>query len=296
MNFNILKISPFQRVIFSLIGGIGFGILLGEPAGKLEILGDAYIRLLQMTVLPYILFSLIGGLGQLDMDMAKRIGIAGAGLILFLWATTMIALLAMPLAYPEWTSASFFSSSLITKPATFDPLALYIPANPFKVLANTTVPAVVVFSIAMGISLITVQNKNGLLQVLQNVSDALMKMASFVAKLAPIGIFALSAAAAGTLDLQSLTRLQVYLWVYASAWFVLTFFTLPMFVAWSTPFSYREVMRDARTAMVTAFAAGTVLVVLPMIIERSKALLAAHSDENENSEAHTAIDILVPTA
>ena len=60
---------------------------------------------------------------------------------------------------------------------------------------------------------------------------------------------------------------------FATAWFVLTFFTLPMFVAWATPFSYREVMRDARTAMVTAFALGTVLVVLPMIAERCKALL-----------------------
>ena len=290
----IFKLSPFQRVVASLIGGILFGILVGEPAGKLDILGEAYIRLLQMTVLPYILFSLIGGLGRLDVDMAKRIGIAGAGLILFLWATTMIALLAMPFAYPDWTSASFFSSSLITKPATFDPLTLYIPANPFHVLADTIVPAVVVFSIAMGIALISVPNKDGLLLVLQNVSDALMRMASFVAKLAPIGIFALSAAAAGTLDLQSLARLQVYLWVYASAWMVLTFFTLPMFIAWATPFSYREVMRDSRTAMITAFAAGTVLVVLPMIVERSKALLEKHGMTSK--EACTAIDVLVPTA
>ncbi len=296
MNIRIFRLSPFQLVIFSLIGGIVFGVLVGKPAGKLEILGDAYIRLLQMTVLPYILFSLVGGLGRLNMDMARRIGIAGAGLILFLWATTMLTLLVMPFAYPDWTSASFFSSSLITKPASFDPLTLYIPANPFKSLANTIVPAVVVFSIAMGIALIPVRNKDGLILLLQNVSDALMKMASFVAKLAPIGIFALSAAAAGTLDFQALTRLQVYLWVYAGAWLVLTFFTLPMFVALATPFSYRDVIREARTPMVTALAAGTVLVVLPMIAERAKQLLGEHSNLGKSDEARTAIDVLVPTA
>ncbi|MCU7959575.1 MAG: cation:dicarboxylase symporter family transporter [gamma proteobacterium symbiont of Bathyaustriella thionipta] len=290
----IFKISPFQRVILSLVAGIIVGLLLGNTAGKLEIVGTAYIRLLQMTVLPYILFSLIGGLGQLNMDMARRIGMVGAGLILFLWTTTMIALLAMPLAFPDWTSASFFSSSLISQASTFDPVSLYIPANVFQALANTVVPAVVVFSISMGIALISVTNKDGFLLSLQNVSDALMKIASFIAKLAPIGIFALSAAAAGTLDFQALTRLQVYLWVYAGAWLVLTFFTLPMFVAWATPFSYREVMQDARTALVTAFAAGTVLVVLPMIIVRSKALLAKHG--MQSNEATTAIDVLVPTA
>jgi Na+/H+-dicarboxylate symporter len=296
MNINILKLSPLQRVIFSLVAGIVFGILVGESAGRLEVIGEAYIRLLQMTVLPYILFSLIGGLGRLDMDMARRIGIIGTGLILFLWATTMIALLAMPFAYPDWESASFFSSGLITQPASFDPLELYIPANPFKVLANTTVPAVVVFSIAMGLSLIAVPDKDNLLHVLQNISDALMEMASFVAKLAPIGIFALSAAAAGTLDFHSLARLQVYLWIFTTAWLVLTFLTLPLFVAWATPFSYREVMRTAIPAMVTAFAAGTVLVVLPMIVERCKVLLRKHRIKSKNSEAATMIDVLVPTA
>ena len=271
-----------------------FGLVVGEEAGRLEVLGDIYIRLLQMTVLPYILFSLIGGLGALDMEMAKRIGIAGAGLILFLWLTTMIVLLTMPLAYPDWESASFFSSSLITPPVAFDALSLYIPANPFHVLANTIVPAVVVFSIAMGIALISVKEKDGLLLAMKNVSDALLNIASFVARLAPIGIFALTANAAGTLDFESLTRLQIYLWVYLGAWLVLLFFTLPMFVAWATPFSYRDVMRDARTAMVTAFAAGTVLVVLPMIAERSKALLEKY--RLTSSEADTAIDVLVPTA
>ncbi|HEB97888.1 MAG TPA: cation:dicarboxylase symporter family transporter [Thiotrichales bacterium] len=294
MRIGRLSVTPFQLVILSLVGGILFGMVVGEWAGKLKWIGDAYIRLLQMTVLPYILFSLMGGLGRLDLDMARRIGIAGAGLILFLWTTAMLTLLTMPLAYPDWTSASFFSTSLITPPSSFDPLTLYIPSNPFHALANTIVPAAVVFSIAMGLALISVDNKDGLLLGLQNLSDALMKIASFVAKLAPLGIFALSAAAAGTLDLQSLARLQVYLWVYAAAWGVLTFFVLPMLVAWATPFGYREVMRDARTAMVTAFAAGTVLVVIPMIIERTKALLKEKGLESD--EAGTAIDVLVPTA
>ncbi len=288
------KITPFQLVILSLVAGILFGAVLGEPAGQLEIVGDAYIRLLQMTVLPYILFSLMGGLGQLDIDMAKRIGRAGVGLILFLWLTAMLALLTMPLAYPEWTSATFFSTSLIEEPKGIDLLSLYIPSNPFYVLANTIVPAAVLFSIAMGLALITVRDKAGLIRGLHNLSDALMRIASFVARLAPVGIFALSAAAAGTLDLQALTKLQIYLWVYLAAWVVLTFVTLPLFVAWATPFGYREAMKDARTAMVTAFAAGTVLVVLPMIIERSKALLRQHG--MASSEAETAIDVLVPTA
>jgi len=294
MTFNPLKLSPFQRVIASLFFGIAVGIFVGEPAGKLDILGNIYIKLLQMTVIPYILVSLIGGLGRLDMAMAKRIGIKGGLLILFIWSLTMLSLLLLPLAYPNWTSASFFSTSLINDSPPLDLLNLYIPANPFYSMANTLVPAIVLFSLFLGIAMIGVNNKENFLLSLQNLSDALMKIASVVAKSAPIGIFALSAAAAGTLDIAAFSRLQVFLWAYLALWLVFVIFTLPMLVAWATPLSYREVLKDARLAMVTAFATGTVLVVLPMIAERAKTLIQQHKLDSEAT--NSAIDVLVPTA
>ena len=67
------KLSPFQRVIIALILGISAGIFVGEPAGDIKVIGDVYIRLLQMTVLPYVLVSIIGGLGRLDSNMASTV-------------------------------------------------------------------------------------------------------------------------------------------------------------------------------------------------------------------------------
>ncbi len=294
MVLNPLKLSPFQRVIASLFLGIFAGLFLGEPAGKLNIIGNIYIKLLQMTVIPYIMVSLIGGLGRLDLKMAKLIGITGGGLILFLWCLTALTLIFLPLAYPDWTSASFFSTSMVAESAKINFLDLYIPANPFYAMANTIVPAIVVFSIFLGVALITVNRRAGFILSMQNLSDALMKMASVVAKTAPVGIFALSAAAAGTLRVEELSRLQVYLWVYLAAWLILAFFALPVLVARATPFGYKEVIKDARLAMITAFATGTVLVVLPMIAEKTKQLLARKGLESETTIS--AVDALVPTA
>jgi len=288
------NLSPFSKVVAGLVLGILLGVFAGEPAGALEIVGNAYIRLLQMTVLPYILVSLISGLGRLDAKMAKHIGALGGSLILFLWLITLMTVLTMPFAYPDWTASAFFSASLVDEGAPFDPLTLYIPANPFFSLSNTIVPAVVLFSICLGLALIAVPDKDGLLRGLHNLSEALMRIASFVAKVAPLGIFAISAAAAGTLRLEELGRLQVYLWAYLGAWLVLAMVTLPMLVAWATPLSYRDVLREARVAMVTAFATGTVLVVLPMIAERCKELLTER--ELMDEKADSTVDVLVPTA
>ena len=211
-----------------------------------------------------------------------------------IWGVTLATLVCLPLAYPDWTSAARFSTSLLAEPEAFDPLALYLPSNPFHSLSHGTVPAVVLFCIVLGLALIPVRDKNPLLGSLRNLSDALMNVASFVGKIAPLGIFAIAAGAAGTLRVEDLSRLQVLLWVYLAAWSVLAIFTLPALVAWATPFTYRETLRESRVAMVTAFATGTVLVVLPMIAERCKALLK--EKRFDSPEAHTVVDVMVPTA
>jgi ABC-type amino acid transport substrate-binding protein len=123
---------------------------------------------------------------------------------------------------------------------------------------------------------------------------ALGRVASFVVKLAPIGIFAIAAEAAGTLRIEEIGRAQVYLGTYVVAWAILSFWTLPALVAAATPFTYTEVMRHARTAMLTAFATNTVLVVLPMIAEECKKLL--EEDGLETEETESTVDVLVPTA
>ena len=52
-------------VVIGLVAGIGVGLFIGERAAVFQIAADAYIKLLQMTVLPYITLSLVGGLGAL---------------------------------------------------------------------------------------------------------------------------------------------------------------------------------------------------------------------------------------
>ena len=288
------KLSPFQRVIIALLLGIFTGVFVGEPAGVLDVGGTIYIRLLQMTVLPYVLVSIIGGLGRLDNAMAANIGIKAIKVILFMWLAVMVTLLLIPLAYPTWETSGFFSTSMVAEAAKVDFVAMYIPSNVFAALSGTIVPAVVLFSLLMGIAVINIKNKGGLISLTDNIADGLQGVASFIATLAPLGIFAIAASAAGTLQPEELERLQVFLWVYLIAACLLGFVLLPLLVHWATPFSYRELMPIAGEAMVTALATGTVLVVLPMISERCKELLHKHDMECEATDS--TVDVLVPTA
>ena len=286
--------SLSAKILLGLGLGIGVGIFFGERVAPLHVVGEVFIQLLQMAVLPFVTVSLMLGLGRLTyhdaVSLTKKCGL----LLLVFWTMGMTMVLLMPLAFPDWESASFFSSALVQEKPELNFIKMYIPANPFHAFANTIVPAVVLFSIAMGIALIGVQNKQGLLDSLSAFLEALTRITNFVVGLAPIGVFAITASAAGTLDVEELGRLQVYLLTYTAVAFVLALWMLPGLVACLTPLTYREVVGHTRDALVTAFATGNLLVVLPILAQRSKELLQKCGLSDQDTES--SVDVIVPAS
>jgi len=287
-------LSLSSRIFLGLGAGIAAGLFFGEPAGALEPFGKAFIGLLQMTVLPYVTVSLIGGIGRLEPAGAQLLAMRAGGFLLLLWALAIAAALAMPLAFPAWSAATFFSASLLERPPDFDLVDLYIPANPFHALANNVVPAVVLFSGAVGVALIGVERKQPLLDVLDGIAAALERVNDFVARLTPLGVFALAASAAGTLTLEQLERLQVYFASYVALSSFLALWVLPGLAAALLPLSWRSVVVASRDALLTAFATGSVVLVLPLLVERARTLLVGADPRGR--QAATGVDVVVPAA
>ncbi len=60
-------ISLTTWIFLALLTGIFTGLFIGEYAEHLKFIGDVYVGLMQMTVLPYVVFSLIGNIGRLSV-------------------------------------------------------------------------------------------------------------------------------------------------------------------------------------------------------------------------------------
>ena len=200
----------------------------------------------------------------------------------------------MPLSFPDWESASFFVPSLVEEPEELDFFKLYIPANPFFSLANSIVPAIVVFGLIMGAALIGVERKQGLLDLLSVLLEVLTRVTDIVVKLAPIGVFAIAASAAGTMDLEELGRLQVYALAFIAMSLVLTFWVLPALVTCLTSLTYAEIIFPVRGALLTAFATGNLMIILPLLTERGKQILQKAELASEENES--IVEIIVPTS
>lgn len=281
-------------VLGGFILGIATGLFFGEQAAFLGDFGRAYVRLLQMAIIPYVVVSLIAGLGRLTPHQASRIAVYGGGVLLILLAAGSIVMLLAPLSYPDWEAANYFSSSLISSPSTVDFASLYITSNPFDALSNTVVPAIVTFSIIMGVAVMVSKRKTVLLNLLGELDESLMNITRFVVRIAPLGIFAISAHAAGTLDITSLDKLQVYIWSYLALWLVYFFILLPGLLAAFTPVTYREIFAACRIPFITAFVTSSVMVVLPMLIQQINLILEKHKLNDEETDA--AVDVIIPTS
>src|SRR5262245_3592360 len=285
-------LSLSSQVVLALLLGVVAGLFFGEHIAFLQSVGKAFILLLQMTVLPYIVLSLMTGLGNLTYQQVKTLALRVGTLLIISWGLAFLVILLMPLAFPTWVSASFFSTSLIEKQEEINLLTLFIPANPFYSLSNNFVPAVVIFSVAVGVALIGIENKQSLLANLDTLNRAMGRITQFMAKLTPYGVFAVVASAAGTMSFEELARLQVFLVLYVLMAALLTFWLFPALITSLTPLTYRQVVGATRDVLVTAFATGSALIVLPQLIERSQELL--RQSALSTPETERTVEVIIP--
>lgn len=284
--------STTRNILIGLALGVATGLFLGEKAAVLDFAAEGYVRLLQMTVLPYVMVSLIAGIGSLNGPQARRLFLRVGALTGALWLLVIGAVLLMPLAFPPVKSASFFSTSLVQAKEPLDFIALYIPANPFHSLANNIVPAVVLFSVFFGVALIGIERKGPLIEVLGLTERALKRANQFAVDLTPIGLFAIAAQTIGTEDAAQFDKLRVYLISYGAMTLLLSFWILPGFVACVTPISVRQILNKTRDALLTAFTTAQLFIVLPILIDRAKELLREQGFAE--SEEGSPPDVIVP--
>jgi Na+/H+-dicarboxylate symporter/ABC-type amino acid transport substrate-binding protein len=280
--------------LIGLAAGVALGLFIGERAARLQIAADAYVQLLQMTVLPYITLSLIGGLGSLSAADARRLGAGIGKLLLALWAIALLAVFAFPLMFPFFQTASFFSATLLQEGEAVDLLGLYIPANPFNSLANNVVPAVVLFSAFVGIALIGMPRRAVVLDIVQVANEAVGRVARFVVSLTPYGLFAIAAVIAGTFDPAEVAKIQVYLISYIAISLLLALWVLPGLIAVLTPVPHRAILARTRHALIVAFTTGSLFVVLPLLADDTRALLRAHLAVNPHDEQLP--DVIIPAS
>ncbi|MBI1400545.1 dicarboxylate/amino acid:cation symporter [Hyphomonas sp.] len=229
-------IDLWKRVLMGLVLGAALGLVLRQTLGTdaaaanvnawAKPIGDAFISLIKMLVVPLIFTTLVSGV--LAMGDPKKLGSLGGRALAMYMGTTVIAIsfglligtLIQPGAGFDTTMASPADlESTRAKLAANPPagsvgeqlmrtLLSIIPDNPVAALAKGDVLQIIFFAILLGIGiLLSGEVGKPLENIFNSASEAVMKMTLIVMETAPIGVFALMAWVLGQYGLGVLTVL-----------------------------------------------------------------------------------------
>ena len=259
-------------ILIGAAAGVIAGVVFGERTAILKPLGSAYAMMLQVAVYPYLLCSLLWGLGRLQPAMARRLFAASWSVYLLMWSLTFGAIWLISWAIPSAPLPTVVTPQTAQQAASF--LDLLIPANVFDALGRNHVPAVVIFAIVYGIAIQKIPSKAALFEVLDAVKVASVTIWGWIVRFAPIGVFALFAAAAGTIAPDRMGGLLLYLGLFLLGTLLLAFVVLPVVLAAIAPAGYREILRELRPAFVLALVTTLSVVALPFVQKAAEEIAA----------------------
>ncbi len=228
-----LKGIPLHtQILVALLLGALTGPMLGQVAVAIKPLGNAFINLLVMVVVPLIMASLI--IGTASLGDLRKLGRIGLKTVTFYLLATAIAvglglgaglLLGPGKGMDESVKDQIVSQYAEDATSRVDQaiaqrekssigefIVRIIPRNPFKAMADTDFLGIIFFALLFGITmtLLEERQRKPLLDVLQGVNDVMIMMVKLVMKVAPIGVFALIASQAAEFGYGMLLTLLKY--------------------------------------------------------------------------------------
>ncbi len=209
------KSNLLSRIMIALIAGVVVGIALGygDPAtskafvDNTKFLGDIFIRLLKMIVVPVILFSLIGGAASIAPSKLGRIGVK---IIAFYMATSALSVtlglffanLLQPGSGMNLVGSAGAAGKAAAAPSLATVFMNIIPTNPAESLAKGDVLPIIFFALLFGLSIAflkdskdatLVKGANTLYDVVNAAAETMYKIVHGIMQYAPIGVFFLIA-------------------------------------------------------------------------------------------------------
>lgn len=196
-------ISLWKRILLALVFGVIVGMIWGPGASTISWLGDLFVRLIRMVVVPLVFVTLVSGV--VAMGDPAKLGSLGAKTLAVYMLTTLAAIviglvLAAALQPGVGVDLSAAAPTAVQESIPLsERLLSIVPSNPIAALAEGNILAIIFFALLVGVSVLTIGEKGKpVADLMDSSSEMMLRITHWVMEVAPFGVFALIAAVAGT--------------------------------------------------------------------------------------------------
>ena len=279
----IQKIKKYSTtntlVILGIILGVAFGSFLPELALQQQVIGQMFISFLKMLVVPLVFASIyIAILGLGSLEELKTIGLRTIGLYLLTTALSVVLAILVMNLFPigEAVSAEGLEYAKASEIAEFSLSAMilsFIPTNVFNSLSEGAMMQIILFAILFGIASLHMEShrQRTMLDFFTAVSNAMLKMAEWVIRLTPIGVFSLISYVIAEQGIDVVLGLWKYIIMVLAVLLIHALVTLPIVLKTlgrTRPYKYLSTIREAPImAFSTASSAATLPVSMRIVEE-----------------------------
>ena len=193
-------VALWQRVMAGLVLGVALGLAAPAAVPWVSFLGEIFVRLIRMLVVPIVLVTVAAGIASLS-DFRRLGSIGGRAVLLFL-ATTVIAVslgIVVGLIFQPGADVSLASATphaLGPAKTAYDTMMGIVPLNIFDALGRGDMLAILFVAVLLGAGTVAAGEAGApLATLLESASNVLLHIVRFAMEFTPFGVFALVAAA-----------------------------------------------------------------------------------------------------
>jgi Na+/H+-dicarboxylate symporter len=196
-------VSLWKRILGALVLGVIVGLAWGEGATSIAWIGELFVRLIRMLVVPLVFLTIAAGVAALaDPKRLGSIGVKTLAMYVFTTALAVTTGLTVATLIAPGLGATFADAvpkAMGTPPDTARMFMEIIPDNPVAAMAQGQTLSVIFFAILVGAGVIAAgKGAEPVRQLFNGASEVMLKIVGFVMETAPFGVFALIAVVMGT--------------------------------------------------------------------------------------------------
>ncbi len=267
-----LKLKLHTQIFIAIAAGVLAGVILGEKAEGVKFVGDVFIRLLRMIIVPLIVASMVSGI--ISIGTAKSLGRIGFKTFVYYIATTglsvLVGLILVNVVQPGVgvELASEMTDVTAQTPSILSIIMDIVPKNIFDAMAGDQVLSVIFFSLLLGVAVISVgEQARSIAGFFEGFNAVMMKITDWIMKLAPVGVFALMTYTIGMLGLEVIKPLAVYMATVIGGLLIHAAVTLPVVVWAVARMNPAKFFREMISAVATAFTTASSAATLPITMD-----------------------------
>ncbi len=283
------------QILLASVFGLLFGLACSQlttwdPSAHVwmqlvEFVGALFLRCLRFVAVPIVLFSLVGGIGALsDIQKLGRIASKTVG---FYISSTAIAIsigLGLSSLIAPGSGLSTDTQQLLrtsneaavgikidqaTAPDVWTTLLNIVPTNPFSAMADGNMLQVLFFSIALGLGVATLPDKQRILlvDVFDGLTQVIIQLIQGLMKLAPLAVFCLLLSTGAKLGWDVLGVLSQYVATVLLGLGLLAFGIYPLLISLMTKHTVFDFFKAIAPAQLLAFSSSSSSATMPVTLD-----------------------------